>query len=484
MNAGMGEMAQMTADTGQLLPEVILLVAAVVGLVAGLFLPRDRQWLVAILVAVAAVAALVATVALSGRPIQAIFDGSFATDRAQSLVRVVILSSLLLVVCLSVERVRGDIRETEYYVSLVFASLGALLLAGATDLMLVVVTYLLSSVPQYFLAAFAKDTRGTEAAMKYFLMGSLLGTVMLYGFTLLYGLGGATAYQPLADNLGQGADVGAALAVATVAGLAGLAFKLGAVPAHFWVPDVTEGVCAPVAAFVTTVPKVAGLLAMARLLWGVIPAEAVGWPLLVGVLAAATMTLGNLAALWQNSPRRLLAYSTISQVGYLLIAVAVAGRSSLALPGLLYYAAAYAVMNLGAFAVVVELPRARTLGSYAGLARSQPLLALSLLACLLSLVGIPPLGGFVGKLTVFSAAIDGGMTWLAAVAAANTVLSVFYYLRWIAPAYLAAPVEQDALVPAGLWARIGAYTAAVGVVGIGVAGRVLLDLAPARFGSL
>lgn len=225
-------------------------------------------------------------------------------------------------------------------------------------------------------------------------------------------------------------------------------------------------------------PKIAGLLAITRLLPAVIPASVVDWPLAVAAVAAASMTLGNLAAFWQDNPRRLLAYSTISQVGYLLMAVAVAGRADLALPALLYYAAAYAVTNLGAFAVVVELPAARRLADYAGLSRAHPLLALSLTVCLLSLVGIPPLGVFVGKLTVLSAAVDGGMTRLAVVAAVNTVASVFYYLRWIAPVYLGVPLGDGLFVPAGTWGRVGAYTAAAGTIAVGVGGRFLLDAAP------
>lgn len=468
----------MGQDTLRLLPELALLGAAVVGLVAGLFLPRGRQWLVALVAATGAAGGLVASLATIGVPEQSLFEGSFAVDGGQLFARVIVLSATLLVLCLSVEYVRGHARETEYYVNVLFASLGALLLAGSTDLMLTVVVYLLSSLPLYFLAAFAKDAAGTEAAMKYFLLGSLLGTFMLYGFALLYGLGGVTAYTAIGEGVGEG--MRAALAVATIGALAGFGFKLGAVPAHFWVPDVTEGAPAPVAAYVTTIPKVAGLLAATRLLTTVVPPDQIDWPLLVAAVAAASMTLGNLAAFWQDNPRRLLAYSTISQVGYLLMAVAVAGRSELALPGLLYYTAAYAVTNLGAFAVVVELPAARTLGDYAGLSRRNPLLALSLAVCLLSLVGIPPLGGFVGKLTVFSAAVDGGMAWLAVVAALNTVASVFYYLRWIAPAYLGTPTQTGALAPAGTWGKVGAYSAAAATLGIGLAGRILLDLAPQR----
>lgn len=465
---------------GAIVPELLLLAGAVVGLVAGLFLPRGRQWLVAVGSAVTlAAVTVVAATQLPAAP-RLVFDGSYAVDTATGVARVVIGASALLVAGLSAERFAGHSREAEFYVLLLFASLGAVVLAGASDLMLVVVGYLLASVPVYALAGFAKDAPGTEAAMKYFLVGALLGAVMLYGFAWLYGAGGATAYAPLRAGLSPALD--GAVVVGVLAGLMGLGFKMGAVPGHFWVPDVAEGAPAPVAAYVTTVPKVAGLVAVARLLGTVVPETAVDWRLLVALVAAASMTLGNLAAFWQDNARRLLGYSTISQVGYLLMAVVAVGRSELAVPGLLYFAAAYAVANLGAFAVVVELPEAATLDDYAGLSRRHPALALTLTVCLLSLVGVPPLGGFVGKLVVFAAAWDGGYAWLVVVAAANTVASLFYYLRWITPAYVgpagvAEPSQPDALATAGRWGAIGGYLAGLAVLAIGVAGRLLLDVA-------
>lgn len=252
----------------------------------------------------------------------------------------------------------------------------------------------------------------------------------------------------------------------------------GGVPAHFWVPDVTDGTSAPVAAFVTTVPKIGAFAALLRLLTTAIPAAAVDWPLLIAVLAAATMTLGNLAAFFQTSVKRLLAYSTISQAGYLLMAVAVASRSALAARALLFYLAAYAATNLGAFAVVAELPHAATLASYRGLARRHPALAAVLVICLLGLVGTPPTSVFVGKLEIFTATIDGGYAWLAALAVANTVASLFYYLRWLAPAFLRQPAgtQPDPLLAAGGWAAASAYAASAMSLALGIAAGAVLPL--------
>jgi NADH-quinone oxidoreductase subunit N len=472
----------MNEDPGALLPELCLLGGAVAGLLVGLFLPRRRQWVVAAITVVALLAGIATTAVAATRPGRVVFGDGYVIDTGLNAVRVIASGATLLVVCLSVEAVRRHARETEFYVLLLLATLGAVTLAGAGDLLVLVAAYLLASVPAYALVGFVKDAAGTEAALKYYLMGALLGIAMLAGITILFGVAGGTAYAALHDAIGRAPH--GAVAVGVVALLAGLAFKAGAVPGHFWVPDVTEGASTPVAAFVTTVPKVGALAAALRLFDQALPDASVRWHLLLAVLATASMTLGNLAAFFQTSPRRLLAYSTISQVGYALMAVAAAGRSDLATRMLLYYLAGYAVTNLGAFAVVAELPGATTLAGYGGLFRRQRWLALTLVVCLLGLVGTPPTAVFVGKLGVFSAATDAGLAWLMVVAAVNTVASVFYYLRWIVPMFAAAPEREEALVPAGGWARAGAYAAGTATVALGLAsGPVLAQLSGRLLGG-
>ncbi|MDR7300019.1 NADH-quinone oxidoreductase subunit N [Haloactinomyces albus] len=465
----------MNMHPAALIPELTLVAGAVLGLLLGAWLPRHRQWLVRLLAALACLAGLAATAVAMGNGPRMVFGGSYAVDVATNAGRIIVLAATLLTICLSIETVESHQRETEFYVLMQLAALGTITLTGAADLLLLVAGYLLASVPLYALAGFVKDAPGTEASLKYYLMGALLGVTMLTGITILYGTGRSTGYATLAQNLP--AAPRAAVAVGIVAVLAGLLFKIGAVPAHFWVPDVTEGASTPVAAFVTTVPKIGGLIAVYRLVAEALPTVGVNWSLLVAVLAVASMTLGNLAAFFQDTVRRLLAYSTIGQVGYILLAVAVATRSEIALPALLFYLAAYAVTNLGAFAVVAELPHAPRLVDYRGLARRHPGLAAVLVVCLLGLVGTPPTGVFLGKLEVFSAAIDGGYTWLAVVAVANTVASLFYYLRWIAPALVAVPeTASDTLVPAGRWSAVGAYTAGAASLALGLAGGIVLPL--------
>ena len=469
----------MKEELGPLIPELILAVSAVAGLLAGSWLPRAP--------AVGGPA--------DGRggvrwpcwppppsprpgPPPADFGASYAIDAATNAVRVVVAGATLLVICLSGDAMRAHKRETEFYVLLLLAALGTIVLAGANDLLLLFAGYLLASVPGYALAGFRKDAAGTEAALKYYLMGALFGVAMLTGITLLYGAGRTTGYPALPAALAAAPH--GVVAVGVIAVLAGLLFKAGGVPAHFWVPDVTEGTSAPVAAFVTTVPKIGALAALFRLLAVAIPTAAVNWPMLVAVLAAASMTLGNLAAFFQTSVKRLLAYSAISQVGYLLMAVAVATRAARRCPRCCSTSPPTPPPTSAAFAVVAGLPHARTLASYRGLAHRHPGLAAVLVVCLLGLVGTPPTGVFLGKLQIFTAAVDGGYGWLAGLAVVNTVASLFYYLRWLAPAFLQRPGdsgdEAAALEPAGRWASVAAYTAGAASLALGVAAAVILPL--------
>jgi len=459
-----------------LTPEIILAASAVAGLLAGSWLPRQRQWPVRLLAAAACLAVLATAVFTAAGSATVDFGTSYAVDVATDTVRIVVAAATLLVICLSAGAMRAHPRETEFYVLLLLAALGTILLAGANDLLLLFAGYLLASVPGYALAGFGKDASGTEAALKYYLMGALFGIAMLAGITLVYGAGRTTSY-PLLHTALAAAPHGVT-AVGVIAVVAGLMFKIGGVPAQFWIPDVTEGTSTPVAAFVTTVPKLGALAALLRLLSVGIPASAVNWPLLVAVLAAASMTLGNFAAFFQTSVKRLLAYSTISQVGYLLMAVAVGTRSGTAPRSLLFYLAAYAVTNLAAFAVVADLPDARTIADYRGLASRHPGLAAVLLLSLLGLVGTPPTAVFLGKLQVFTAAIDGGYGWLAGLAVVNTVASLFYYLRWLVAAFLRQPRDggAEALQPAGRWAALVAYTAGAASLAMGIASAAILPL--------
>ena len=464
-------MTEMNENPLDLLPEVLLAASAVLGLLLGSWLPRARQWAVGLLAVVACVAGVVAASVAATEPATTAFGEAFTVDPVTGASRIVVLGGTLLVLGVSFRPLRGDPRESEFYVLVQLAALGALMMAGTQDLLLFAAAYLLASIPAYTLAGFRKDGPGTEAALKFYVVGALLGVLLLAGVTVLFAAGRATLYPMLGDALRDAPEP--LVAVGAVGLLAGVLFKAGGVPAHFWVPDAVQGSSAPVAALLTTLPKIGALAALFRVGDAVFAGGPLPWPALIAVLAAASMTLGNLGAFFQQDVKRLLAYSTISQVGYLLLPVAVVDRSDLAQQAFLYYLAAYAVTNLGAFAVVCALPRAHTVDDYRGLARDRPLLAASLVICLLGLVGTPPTAVFLGKLQAFSAVFDGGYAWLAVLAAVNTVASLFYYLRWIVPAVSRG--ASPGLAEGDGTARVVAYAATAVSVGLGLAGGPVLD---------
>ena len=428
-------------DLSVLAPELALTVTAVLSLLVGSWLPRRRQWVVRILALAGILTALVATVVAMTGPSEITAAGSYTVDIGLNAVRLAVLVGTAIVIGLASDSIAGAKRESEFYVLLLLGALGIIVIAGASDLLVLATGYLLASIPLYALVGFAKDRLGTEAMLKYYLLGALFGVLLLVGVVLLLATGGSTVYAELSRTLPRG-PMGAT-AVGILALVAGLLFKAGAVPAHFWVPDAIEGATPAVAAFVATVPKIGALVALFRISTEVLGNLPLNWPLILALLAAVTMTLGNLAAFFQDSVRRLLAYSTISQVGYLLMIVAAFGHSTLALPSLLYYLLGYTITNLGAFAVVSAFTEYRTLADYTGLFRRHRWVALSLIVCLLGLVGTPPTAVFVGKLTAFTAAFDANLGWLVVLAAANSVASVFYYLRWIFPLFQRSPSGEN-----------------------------------------
>lgn len=463
----------MTADLLALLPEALLFLGGMISLVGGSFTPRTQQWRLRITAAVATSAALVASVvAWAGDPTTA-FSGTFAVDHSTGAARVTVTVSLLLVLLLAAGELSDHPRESETCSLLLFGAAGALLLAGGTDLVLLVVAFLLSSIPLYGLVGIIARPDSAEAALKTYLFGALFGILLMLGAVLLYGLAGKTGYADLSTEL-----VAAPTAAVSAGGLLvliGLLFKAGGVPAHFWVPDATQGASVTAAAFLTTIPKIGALVAVTRLV-AVLPGE-LRWATVLGVLAVASMTIGNLAALAQTDVRRLLGWSTVSQVGYLLAAAAVTLLSDLGQPALLFFLAGYALTNLAAFAVAAAEPQRRSLEQWVGLASARPGLTAALVVALLGLVGTPPTAVFVGKVTTMGATWEAGLAWLAVALAVNTVVSLFYYLRWIRAALRPATGPAEAVAAGRRSAAPAAFSAAaLSILGGVAAGPLWLVL--------
>lgn len=455
------------ADLG---PEIALIAGAIAALLLAMVLPQQRLgWCLAPAIAALTVAAVWAFVQRAEARVT--FSGVWALDGVTLWARLMIVAATALCLILVPRWFARDRRHGEFYTMALFSALGAIGMAGAADLMQLVMTVLLSSVTGYILAAWHRDwALSVEAGMKYFLIGALANALLVIGVILVMGMAGTSDYAGLYE-----ANISSPVALTGLALIVtGLAFKLGAMPSHAWMPDVAEGAPVPAAAFLTVVPKIGAALALYRLVH-LFPDSDMLRPL-IAALSVLTMTMGNLAALWQEDVRRMIGWSSVSQSGYALMAVAVADLAPRALPSLIWFLAAYALANMTAFAVVAHLRGRTALSDYAGLARTQPWMAAALIVAFLSLVGIPPLIGFVGKLGLFIATIDGGYAWLALAAVLNTVVSLFYYVRVIAPMYF-MPAEGSTPVTLGPISRAISILCAVGLLALGLASGSFLAVA-------
>lgn len=458
---------------GHVAPEIALVIGAALCLLAAISLPKRFQWVGAVLaVGTTAVAGWFAWhVQVTVAPTLT-FSGTWAVDEITTWATWTICGATALVAVMSPKWFQSDRRHGEWYTILLLSALGAVLLAGASDLLELMVAMLLASVTGYTLASFHRGSKAcAEAGAKYFLLGALTNPLLFFGIVFLFGLAATTRYEGVQTALMAGADP---LVVAVAMGFVvlGILFELGAVPVHPWVPDVSEASPAPAAAFLTVVPKIGALVALARFA-SIIPDSVVSWRVLMAIIALATMTVGNLAALWQTDVRRLLGWSSVSQAGYGLMAVVAIESAPLASPALVAFIVGYAVANIAAFGVVVSLRGRTELDDYAGLAQTRPWHAAALVVAMLSLVGIPPLVGFVAKLLLFGAVIEAGFWWLALGAVINTVVSLFYYVRVIAKMYLNEPKDEAALLhPAAV---VVALTAAASVLVLGVLAGVFWD---------
>lgn len=361
-------------------------------------------------------------------------------------------------------------KQGEFYLLMLISIMGMSLMASASDLIMLFLAIETTSIPLYVLAGFLrKDPKSHEAGFKYLLYGAMTSALMLYGFSLLFGFTGTTQIYRIAELL-----VSRQVEMVPVTGviilvLVGIGFKISAVPFHFWAPDVYEGAPSPVAGFLSTASKAAGFSVLIRLMVSAFPASAPIWSLIIAVLSVASMTFGNLQALNQKNIKRMLAYSSIAQAGYVLIGVAVV--SSLGVSGVVFYLIAYLVTNLAAFGVVSII--GKTLGSdeikdYGGLSRRSPALALALLAALLSLGGIPPFAGFVGKIILFSAAMQVNMAWLAIIGILNSIIALYYYLVVLKVAYLdRTEGDETGLLISGS-SRIAIILCIIGIMAVGI----------------
>jgi proton-translocating NADH-quinone oxidoreductase chain N len=468
-----------------LAPVLALTLAAIAAVILAMVVHRHHQGLVGAFVAGAHLAAAgLAVWVWLDRGFMGVMEGIIRVDGLSLTLAGLIGGSGALCVALARPTLAGTDREAEFYATLTFASLSAVLLGMAGDAALLGLAVGALGLSTFVMTGYLRrSARGNEASIKYYIFGTVSAATMLYGLSWWFGLAGTTSLEAVGRELAEAPD--AVVIASTALVLFGLGYKAALVPFHFWTPDAYDGAPLPVAAYLSVLPKLAGLVALARVLPLALPDDTAGWTTAIAVLAAATMTLGNVAALPQRNVVRLLAYSSIAQSGYLLMGVAALEASDRGLPALVYYALAYAAMNLAAFAVVLAVQRERgsvDLDAYRGLGPAHPWWTAVLILSFLSLLGLPPLAGFVGKLELFTAAIDADQAWLAVVAVVNTVISLYYYLRVIAPTVLdaAAPeVTAEAAQGRAAAAPLATVLALTGVatLAFGVAAEPLLALA-------
>ncbi|KAB2387786.1 NADH-quinone oxidoreductase subunit N [Actinomadura montaniterrae] len=413
---------------------------------------------------------------------------SYVTDDFTLLFQGIVLAAALVVVLLSLQEITdAEIPAGEYHFLLLCAVIGALTLVAARDLVLLLVALETLSLPVFALVGLRRyDGRASEAALKLFLVSVVSTAIMLFGISLVYGTTGAMHLDRIAPALDRvPSDLDPVAAVGAVLVLAGFAFKVAAVPFHFWAPDVYNGAPLPVAAFLSVVSKAAGFAGLAIVLALGLPAYGHVWGPVIGVLAALTMTLGNLVALRQRTAIRLLAWSSVAQSGYMLAPLSVGShRLPEAVAATTAYVALYAVMNLGAFTVVIGFarrglrgarPHRDTLDGFRGLAHRSPATATALAFFLICLAGLPPgVMGLFAKVVVFRSTVAGGVTWLAVIMAINTVIGLYYYLAW-AVRLFTPPVRPFTDPLPGWPVRAALAATAAGAVVLSIAPQIVLQ---------
>jgi NADH-quinone oxidoreductase subunit N len=446
-----------------ILPEIVLIVSALLLLMLGVFRRNDAGGAVSAL-AILALCAAMFLIAHLKPGAATLFNGAFVDDAFARFMKILTLAGSAASILLSLDFLRREnILKFEYPVLILIASVGMMLMISAGDLIAVYLGLEMQSLALYVLAAFHRDhVRSSEAGLKYFVLGILSSGLLLYGMSLVYGYTGTTQFAGIAAA-GQSGTAPVGFIFGLVFILAGLAFKIAAVPFHMWIPDVYEGAPTPVTAFFAAAPKVAAMALFVRVVAGAFPHIAPEWQQVVIALSVASMALGAFAAIGQRNIKRLMAYSAIGHVGYALIGLAAA--TPLGVSSVLIYLAIYMAMTLGSFACILAMRRSggmvEDISELAGVSREQPLYAFLFAMLLFSLAGIPPLAGFFAKFYVFQAAIEVKMYWLAVTGVVLSVISAYYYLRIVKVMYFDEPLKGFASMPAPVRLVLGLSSAFV-----------------------
>ena len=475
-------------------PEIVLAAFAIAVILLDLFIERKG-----ILAVVAIIGLLVSgglAMSMWGAA-ESIFSGRIAVDNYAIFFKVLIAGIAVLVILATTDyaaklaHYRG-----EYYALIITSAIGLMVMAAGTDLITIYVGLELASISLYSLSGFLKEAKSSEASLKYLLLGATASAVLLYGMAMVFGLTGHTDLSGIASAIGgmsfDKLAANPALLLGMVLMAAGFGFKIAAAPFHMWVPDVYEGAPTPITAYLSVASKAAGFAVITRVFYtafGTPSTLSTQWGMLFASLAAVSMTLGNVAAIPQTNIKRMLGYSSIAQAGYLMVGLAAAGGWSTAAgsspdkifggSGILFFLAGYALTNLGAFIAIIAISgkvNSDLIEDFAGMGKRAPVLAAALTLCLISLIGMPPAVGFMGKFYVFGSAVQQGLLWLVIVAVINSVISAYYYLRVVKVMWFTEPVSQEKVQSSGAL-RLALGVACLGVLIIGIVPGSIMNLA-------
>jgi NADH-quinone oxidoreductase subunit N len=462
-----------------LLPEVFLFLWAILIFVLDFFWKQKKENL-----GYVALVGIVLTMLLAlNSPEGQLFGGMFLADSFSSFFNLIFLLTGFLTIASSIDFVRRlRAHQGEYFALLLLCMVGMMFLASAGELITLYVALELTTISLYVLAAYLKnELKSSEAGLKYLILGAVSSAILLYGISLIFGLTGTTLLKEIKITLitrfltyGQ---IGSALILSFVFFIAGFGFKLALVPFHMWVPDVYEGAPTPITAFLSVASKAAGLVAFIRVFFESFSAFQVDWVVLLAVLAALAMIIGNIIALLQTNIKRMLAYSSIAQIGYILLGVVAATSRGLA--SVSFYIFVYLFANMGAFIAAIAFSSSTgsdEIKDYAGLSRRSPALAAMMAVFMLSLVGIPPLAGFTGKFYLFSAAIQQGWIWLVVVAVLTSVISLYYYVGVVRQMYFQTSVAEKPVTMSPPL-KLALIICVIGVLIFGVYPNIFIDFA-------
>jgi NADH-quinone oxidoreductase subunit N len=431
-------------DLISLAPVLVLSVFGMMVLITDLFIGKNKSILV-FMSLIGLLMAAISSLAKFNLPVHS-FNGAYVVDHLSVFFTFIFCISSAMAILLSVDfNKREEIKVGEYYSLILFCTVGMIVLASSTDMIMIFLGIEIISISLYILAGVRrKDIKSNEAALKYFLLGAFATGFLLYGMALIYGSTGSTKLSIISKVVSEGQIISEPLMLMGVVLLIiGFSFKIAAVPFHMWAPDVYQGAPTPVTAFMAVGPKAASLAAFYRVMTEAMPELSYSWEILLCIVSVLSMFIGNLGAIMQTNIKRLIAFSSVSHVGYLLIAII--AKSSLSSSSLMFYMLTYAFMIFGVFGIVILLGRKGDenleIENYSGLAYKHPIIALTMTIFLLSLGGLPPLAGFVAKFYIFSAALKEGYLILVIIAVLNSAISLYYYLKVIVFMYMKEPVK-------------------------------------------